>query len=125
MQAGPVGDDIDVDLLALGAIIFDDIGGVVERQIHHGGIVLIDLDRKPMGRLHVACESGGDSREKEAGREGRQTAPVTHNTNSLKYWIDAQTKSEEGRPSQQTEVAEVSDYSKARGRRRYRHTIAD
>ena len=37
VQAGTVGHDIDLHVLVLLAVIFDHVGGVVEREIHHLG----------------------------------------------------------------------------------------
>jgi hypothetical protein len=40
-----VGDDLDVDVLVFAAVIFDHVGGIVQHQVHHLRIVLVDLDR--------------------------------------------------------------------------------
>ena len=57
VHAGTVGDDLDVYVLALAAIMFDHVGGVVQHHVHHGGIVLVDLDGDAMG-LAVGGKSG-------------------------------------------------------------------
>jgi len=42
--AGRIGDDIHVYVLILGAIIFDDVRGVIQREVHDSWIILIDLN---------------------------------------------------------------------------------
>jgi hypothetical protein len=42
--AGRMGDDIHVYVLTLGAIIFDDVRGVIQREVHDSWIILIDLN---------------------------------------------------------------------------------
>src|ERR1700684_1414004 len=44
VQAGTIGDDVDVNVLVPGAIIFDHVGGVVQHHVHDLRIVLVDLD---------------------------------------------------------------------------------
>jgi hypothetical protein len=39
-----MGDDIHVYVLTLGAIIFDDVRGVIQREVHDSWIILIDLN---------------------------------------------------------------------------------
>ena len=48
VQARTVGDDIDINVFVLGLIIFDHVAGVVQRQVHDLGIVLVDLDGDAM-----------------------------------------------------------------------------
>jgi len=48
MQARAVGDDFDLNVLALHLVRLDDVRGVVQREIHHRRIVLIDLDGDPV-----------------------------------------------------------------------------
>ena len=60
VQAGAIGDDVDLDVLVLAAIIFDHVGGVVEREVHHLWIVLIDLDRDAM-RFGIGREAADTS----------------------------------------------------------------
>jgi hypothetical protein len=50
MQAGAVGDNLDCDRLLLGLVVFEDILGVVERQVHDPRVVVIDMDGDPVGR---------------------------------------------------------------------------
>jgi hypothetical protein len=42
--AGRIGDDIHAYVLILGAIIFDDVRGVIQREVHDSWIILIDLN---------------------------------------------------------------------------------
>jgi hypothetical protein len=54
-RPGAIGHDVDFDFLVLAAVIFQHVGGVVEREIHHLRIVLVDLDGDAM-RLGVGGE---------------------------------------------------------------------
>jgi hypothetical protein len=60
MEAGTMGDNIDLHLFVPRALIFDHIGGIVECKVHHRRIVLIDLD----GTMYFAVG-------REAGRGER------------------------------------------------------
>jgi hypothetical protein len=66
VQAGTIGHDIDVDVLVLGPVMFDDVGGVVQHQIHHLRIVLVDLDRDAM-RLGVGGNGACGESDREQG----------------------------------------------------------
>jgi hypothetical protein len=44
MQAGAIGDDIHIYVLTLGAVIFDHVRGVIQREVHDRWIILIDLN---------------------------------------------------------------------------------
>jgi len=44
VQAGPIGDDIHIYVLTLGAIIIDHVSGVIQREVHDSWIILIDLN---------------------------------------------------------------------------------
>jgi hypothetical protein len=44
---------VDIGPLAVAAVIFDDIGGVVECRVHHRRTVLIDLDQHAADRFVV------------------------------------------------------------------------
>jgi hypothetical protein len=52
-QPGAVVHDVDVGPLAAAAVVFGDIGGVVECRVHHHRIVLIDLDQQAVDRFVV------------------------------------------------------------------------
>src|SRR3979411_461222 len=71
MQAGTVGDDVDVHVFVLAAIIFDNVGGVVQYQVHDLRIVLVDLE-SDVRRLAVAGKAGGSKRRRHQGN-GRTT----------------------------------------------------
>src|SRR5262249_19320440 len=64
VQARTVGDDLDIHVLALATIMFDHIGGIVEHQVHHLRIVLVDLDRDAMG-LAVGGKRGCSKRDRQ------------------------------------------------------------
>src|SRR5436305_5442189 len=76
MQPGAPGDDVDLHFLVPGPIMFDHVGGVVERKIHHLRIVLVDLNRDAM-RLLVGGEADGGERAEQQGRK-RQTKDRAH-----------------------------------------------
>jgi hypothetical protein len=44
VHAGTIGDDLDVNILILGAVMLDHIGRVVQGHVHDLRIVLVDLD---------------------------------------------------------------------------------
>jgi hypothetical protein len=49
VRAGAVGNDVDFHVLVPAAVIFDHIGGIVQREVHHLRIVPADPDRHAMG----------------------------------------------------------------------------
>jgi hypothetical protein len=59
VQSRAVGDDVDVDVLVLRAVILDHVGGVVQRQIHQFWIVLIDLNDDAMRLAFARIGSRG------------------------------------------------------------------
>jgi hypothetical protein len=44
MQAGAIGDDIQIYVITLGAVIFDHVRGVIQHEVHDRWIILIDLN---------------------------------------------------------------------------------
>jgi hypothetical protein len=48
MEAGIMGDNIDLRRFVPRAVIFDHIGGIVERKVHHRRIVPVDPDGNAM-----------------------------------------------------------------------------
>src|ERR1700682_2903235 len=43
-----LGDDVHIHILTLGAIIIDDVRGVIQREVHDRWIILIDLNDQAM-----------------------------------------------------------------------------
>src|SRR5262249_54277808 len=62
---GPERHDLDIHVLALAAVIFDHVLGVVKREIHDCRIVLIDLNGNPM-RLVVRDMARGHRGQPES-----------------------------------------------------------
>ena len=46
VQSGPIGDHLDLDLLAEVAVMLSYIADVIEREIHDGGVIDVDMYRR-------------------------------------------------------------------------------
>ena len=77
VEPGAVGHEIDVNVLALVAVIFDDVGDIVECQIHDRRVVLVDLDRDPM-HLAVGGEPSLSERQRGECRNPQALDETTH-----------------------------------------------
>src|ERR1700682_6459792 len=85
-----IGDDVHIYILTLGAIIIDDVRGVIQREVHDRWIILIDLNDQAMclwrlvyfrsrnwlsGEiLGVTCRDQANQRERGHGQKKRQSA---------------------------------------------------
>jgi len=83
MQAGAIGNDIDVHILAFCAIIFEDVSGVIQREVHDRGIILIDLNGNAVRfrdtmRFRVACKTRRDKRHRYKSHEHQMTKKLSH-----------------------------------------------
>src|SRR3546814_12216559 len=72
VEARPVGDQLDLHRLALLLVILVNIGEVVQRQVHLGRIVVVDLDNQTVLRLGIA--GPGTARKAEADKDGKTEA---------------------------------------------------
>src|ERR1700730_8335932 len=86
MEAGTIGDDIDLHVLVPGAIIFDHMAGVVQREVHDLRIVLVDLDGDAM--RFALGEGCGSERYRHQGH-GRTTvkkaAPIIKSPQGFRH----------------------------------------
>src|SRR5262249_48010766 len=69
MEPGTIGDDVDVHVLVLGPVIFDHVRGIVQRQVHHLRVILVDMDRKAMFCLAAKRRRGEGDCEKGSSRK--------------------------------------------------------
>src|SRR3546814_14618057 len=72
VEARPVGDQLDLHRLALLLVILVNIGEVVQRQVHLGRIVVVDLDNQTVLRLGIA--GPGPARKAEDDKDGKTEA---------------------------------------------------
>jgi hypothetical protein len=76
VKARAIGDDFDLHVLLLAVIIFDHVGGVVQRLVHDLRIILVDMDGDAM---QFAFGEGGRSEcHRHQGQDRTATKKAAH-----------------------------------------------